>query len=312
MKVNFSITAHSNVAHPLRRRVVAVSCSLGVPPRKASGSRFPLYSSLVPRCGVPLQSLTRMTHLRRGLCRSPFMTTLRFALTALLMQLSVHSFGQKKDEMTVVFDVTASPDSTMSHLGIEINTDNARENKIRGERKAQTSTGIGEWRSVKMKLSRSAFEGRSVTISAFTDPLECMALYLDTGVVLNDGQHYSIRLVRDEAQWQARKTRASIVLAFPREIGGIDTSLSKMMLRTAEVEVFSTDVETVRADSALVTFDISEDCAVESRRVSVPFAQLRSPLAEQSFELLQDNIRRWNTRCAPMKDVQQWIYLKQR
>jgi hypothetical protein len=33
---------------------------LGVPPRKASGSRFPLYSSLVPRCGVPLQSLTRV------------------------------------------------------------------------------------------------------------------------------------------------------------------------------------------------------------------------------------------------------------
>ena len=33
---------------------------MGVPPRKASGSRFPLYSSLVPRCGVPLQSLTRI------------------------------------------------------------------------------------------------------------------------------------------------------------------------------------------------------------------------------------------------------------
>lgn len=40
--------------------------ALGVPPRTASqslavasGSRFPLYSSLVPRCGVPLQSLTR-------------------------------------------------------------------------------------------------------------------------------------------------------------------------------------------------------------------------------------------------------------
>lgn len=33
---------------------------LGVPPRKASGLRFPLYSSLVPRCGVLLQSLTRI------------------------------------------------------------------------------------------------------------------------------------------------------------------------------------------------------------------------------------------------------------
>jgi len=32
---------------------------LGVPVRRASPSRFPLYSSLVPRCGVPLQSLTR-------------------------------------------------------------------------------------------------------------------------------------------------------------------------------------------------------------------------------------------------------------
>ncbi len=35
------------------------SDDLGVPVRKASPSRFPLYSSLVPRCGVPLQSLTR-------------------------------------------------------------------------------------------------------------------------------------------------------------------------------------------------------------------------------------------------------------
>ena len=35
------------------------SRGVGVPPRKASGSRFPLYSSLVPRCGVPLQSLTQ-------------------------------------------------------------------------------------------------------------------------------------------------------------------------------------------------------------------------------------------------------------
>ena len=42
--------------------------ALGVPPRiasrslaiTASGSRFPLYSSLVPRCGVPLKSLTRI------------------------------------------------------------------------------------------------------------------------------------------------------------------------------------------------------------------------------------------------------------
>ena len=59
MKAGFFITANSNVAHPLRRCVVAVNSSLGVPPRKASGSRFPLYSSLVPRCGVPLQSLTR-------------------------------------------------------------------------------------------------------------------------------------------------------------------------------------------------------------------------------------------------------------
>ena len=287
------------------------SRGVGVPPRKASGSRFPLYSSLVPRCGVPLQSLTRMTHLRNGSYRSPFMATLRFALTVLLMQLSVHSFGQKRDEMTVVFDVTASPDSTMSHLGIEIITDNARENKIRGERKAQTSTGTGEWHSVKMKLSRSAFEGRSVTIDAFTDPLECMALYRDTGVVLNDGQHYAIAMVRDEARWQARKTRASVMFAFPRQVGIVDTSLSKAMIRTAEVEVFETDVENVRADSALVVFDISSDCAVESRKVSVPFAQLRSPLAEQCFELFQESIRKWNTRCAPVKDVQQWVLWKQ-
>ena len=32
---------------------------VGVPPRKASGSGHPLYSSLVPRCGVPLLSVTR-------------------------------------------------------------------------------------------------------------------------------------------------------------------------------------------------------------------------------------------------------------
>ncbi len=32
------------------------------PPQMQAGSRFPLYSSLVPRCGVPLQSLTRSTH----------------------------------------------------------------------------------------------------------------------------------------------------------------------------------------------------------------------------------------------------------
>ncbi len=32
---------------------------LGVPPRKASGSGSPLYSSLVPHCGVPLRSVTR-------------------------------------------------------------------------------------------------------------------------------------------------------------------------------------------------------------------------------------------------------------
>ena len=293
------------------------SRGVGVPPSQMRpGSRFPLQvlGGFVPQppVGFPLQSLTRMTHLRNGPFRSLFMTTLRFALTVLLMQLSVHSFGQKKDDMTIVFDVTAEPDSTFSEIGIEIITDNARENKMRGERKAQSSAGIGQWRSVKMDLSRSAFEGRSVTIRAYTDPSECMALYRDTGVVLNHGDHYSIRLVRDEAQWQARKTRASIVLAFPLELGSIDTSLSKMMLRSAEVEVLRTDVETVRADSALVTFDISADCAVESRRVSVPFAQLRSPLAEQSFELFQSNIRRWNTRCAPMKDVQQWIYWKQR
>jgi hypothetical protein len=285
---------------------------LGVPPRKASGSRFPLYSSLVPRCGVPLQSLTRLTHLRYSSCRSTYMTALRFALTLLLVQLSIHSFSQKKDEMTVVFDVTAEPDSTFSEVTIEIITDNKRENKIRGERKAQTSTEIGDWRSVKMELSRSAFEGRSVTIRAFTDPSEGMALYRDSGVVLNDGQHYAIALVRDEARWQARKTRASVRFAFPRQVESPDTSLSQMMLRASEVEVFETDVETVLADSALVIFDISADCAVESWRVSVPFSQLRSPLTEQCFGLIQANIRRWNTSCAPFKDVQQWIFWKHR
>ena len=291
------------------------SRGVGVPPSQMRpGSRFPLQvlGGFVPQppVGFPLQSLTRMTHLRHGSGRSPFMVTLRFALTVMLVQLSVHSFGQKKDEMTVVFDVTASPDSTFSEIGIEIITDNARENKIRGERKAQTSTGVGDWRSVKMDLSRSAFEGRSVTIRVFTDPMEYMALYRDTGVVMNDGEHYAIALVRDEVRWQARKTRASVVFAFPQQAGSADTSLSRM-IRTAEVEVFETDVETVRADSALVVFDISADCAVESRRVSVPFAELRSPLAEQCFELFQESIRKWNTRCAPIKDVQQWVLWKQ-
>lgn len=257
---------------------------------------------------VSLQSFTRMTHLSHGMVRFLFMTTLRFVLTALLMLLSIHSFGQKKDKMTVVFDVTAEPDSTFTHVQIEVVTDNARENKIRGERKAQTSTDFGDWRSVKMDLSRSAFEGRSVTIRAYTSPWECMALYRDTGVVLNNGQHYAIDLVRDEARWQARMTRASVVFAFPRRNGSVDSSLSKMMLRTYEFEVLRVDVETVRADSALVTFDISADCAVESRRVSVPFAQLRSPVVEQCFGLIQDNLRKWNMRCAPVKDVQQWIY----
>ncbi len=62
MKANFFITANLNVAHPLRRRGVAVDRSLGVSPRKAAGSRFPLQvrtrrtSSLA---GFPLQSLTR-------------------------------------------------------------------------------------------------------------------------------------------------------------------------------------------------------------------------------------------------------------
>jgi hypothetical protein len=36
------------------------NADLGVPPRKASGSGSPLYSSLVPRCGVPLRSVTRI------------------------------------------------------------------------------------------------------------------------------------------------------------------------------------------------------------------------------------------------------------
>ncbi|HMQ76763.1 MAG TPA: hypothetical protein PKE21_06695 [Flavobacteriales bacterium] len=237
---------------------------------------------------------------------------LRFVLFALLAHLSFSSFCQKKGDMTIVFEVTAEPDSTMDYLQIEIVTDNARENKIRGERKAQTSTGLGDWRTVKMKLSRSAFEGRSVSIRAYTDHTECMALYLDTGVVLNDGEHYAIDLVRDPARWQARKTRASVMFSFPREVGSVDTSLSRMMVRTAEVEVFETDVENVLADSALVVFDISADCAVESRRVSVPFAQLRSPLPDQSFELFQESIRKWNTRCAPVKDVQQWIFWKPR
>jgi hypothetical protein len=280
------------------------------------GSRFPLQvlAGFVPQppVGFPLQSLTRNAHFPNGVERSSFMMTLRFVLFALLAQLSFSSFCQKKGDMTIVFEVMAEPDSTMDHLQIEIVTDNVRENKMRGERKAQTSTGVGDWRSVKMDLSRSAFEGRSVTIHAYTDPSKCMSQYRDSGVVLNDGQHYAIALFRDEARWKARKTRASVMFAFPRQMGSVDTSFSKMMLRTSEVEVFETDVETVRSDSALVIFDINADCVVESRRVSLPFAQLRSPLAEQSFELLQDNIRRWNTRCAPIKDVQQWIYWKQR
>ncbi|MGV9012648.1 MAG: hypothetical protein ACOH13_08655 [Flavobacteriales bacterium] len=284
---------------------------LGVPPRKASGSRFPLYSSLVPRCGVPLQSLTRNTYFRIETTRLRFMVSPRFALVVLLTHLSLLSFCQKKDEMTIVFDVTAEPDSTLSEIGIEIVTDSARENKIRGERKAQTSTGIGEWHSVKMKLSRSAFEGRSVTIRAFTDPLECMALYRDTGVVLNDGKHYAINMVRDEAKWQARKTRASLTIAFPRQVGSVDSSLSRMMLRRTQVDVFETDVETVQSDSALVTFDISPDCVIEARRLTVPFSQLRTTLIDQYFDQLQENLARWNTGCVPMKNVQQWIFWKQ-
>ena len=56
---------NGNVARPERNRRV------GVPPpdsfapqcyaREQAGSGFPLYSSLVPRCGVPLQSVTRLS-----------------------------------------------------------------------------------------------------------------------------------------------------------------------------------------------------------------------------------------------------------
>jgi hypothetical protein len=243
--------------------------------------------------------------------RWSFMLSTRVGLVVLLLQVHVLSFGQKKGDMTVVFDVTATPDSTMSSLGIQIVTDDERENKIRGKREASSSAGPSEWRSVKMKLAKSAFEGRTVTIRAYTDPMECMALYRDTSVVLEDGQHYAIDLVRDEDRWQARKTRASMMFAFPRQAEGIDTTLSRMMVRSVEVEVFETDVETVLADSALISFDISADCGIEARKVLVPFAQLRSALTDQCFDKLQDSLRRWNTGCAPTKDVQQWIYWRQ-
>jgi len=142
--------------------------------------------------------------------------------------------------------------------------------------------------------------------------MECMALYSDTSVVLEDGQHYAIDLVRDEDRWQARKTRASMMFAFPRQAERIDTTLSRMMVRCVEVEVFKTDVETVMADSALIAFDISADCEVEARKVLVPFVQLRSALTDQCLDKLQESLERWNTACTPAKDVQQWVYWRQR
>ena len=272
--------------------------------------------------GFPLQSLTRNAQptqlstligtLRKAQVRWSFMSTARFGLIMLFLQLHVLSFGQKKGDMTVVFDVTATPDSTMSSLGIQIVTDNERENKIRGKREASSSAGLSEWRSVKMRLAKSAFEGRTVTIRAYTDPMECMALYRDLSVLLEDGQHYAIALVRDEDRWQARKTRASMMFTFPRQAQSIDTTLSRTMVRSVEVEVFKTDVETVFADSALIAYEISADCTVGAREVLVPFTQLRSALTDQCFEKLQHSLRQWNTGCTPAKDVQQWIYWKQR
>lgn len=248
-----------------------------------------------------------MERLWKTQARWSFMVTARFALLLLLMHLSAISFGQKRGLMTVVFDVTATPDSTMSSLGIQIATDNPRENKIRGKREAHSSSGPKDWRSVKMKLARSDFEGRTVTIKAYTDPALCMSSYRDSGVVLVDGQHYAIDLVRNEAKWQARKTRASMMFAFPRQTASIDTALARMLLRRVDFEVFETDAETVLIDSALVAFDISADCTVQSRKVSVPFTQLQSSLTDQYFEKLQDDLTRWNTGCIPTKDVRVWI-----
>jgi hypothetical protein len=240
------------------------------------------------------------------------MSTVRLGLIVLLSQLPMLSFGQPKGDMTIVFDVTATPDSTMSLLGIQITTDDPRENKIRGQREARGSAGPSDWRSVKMRLPRSSFEGRTVTIEAYANHPECMIPIRDTGVVLVDGQHYPIDFVRDEAKWQARKTRASVSFSFPRQAAYNDTTLSRSMMRSVEVEVFETDVETVMADSALIAFDIGADCEVKARRVLVPFVQLRSELAEQCFEMLQGSMKQWNTGCTPTQDVQQWIYWKPR
>ncbi|MBL7940286.1 MAG: hypothetical protein JNL43_13070 [Flavobacteriales bacterium] len=64
MKASFLITANLNVAHSLRRRVVAVDRSLGVPPSQMRpGSRFSLQvrARITGLAGFPLQSLTRNT-----------------------------------------------------------------------------------------------------------------------------------------------------------------------------------------------------------------------------------------------------------
>ena len=60
----------------------------GRAPSQSLGSRFPLYSSLVPRCGVPLQSLTRARAIFMHLVHNVYQYQLQLPLSELNLNAS--------------------------------------------------------------------------------------------------------------------------------------------------------------------------------------------------------------------------------
>ena len=222
-----------------------------------------------------------------------------FVLTFLFSLTFVISHGQKKNYLELYFNIKYSNGDPVDLAGFRFETDNVRENRIKGSKKEFKSVWLkkGESKAI-IQLLYSKFENRSVTITISGSDIRHDKFYVMKNVTIHDGQAFDILLEKD---WDAVNAEKKQYLMQLDEISKLnwDTIINAQNYKKmfSHPFILKTDVKNITNNRYSVLFSIDTNCSIINRLVIWPTDGIRPKIIDDFLNQTEKYIKEKRTSC---------------
>lgn len=213
------------------------------------------------------------------------------------------TYGQKNIKVTfIVTDWNGNP---ISDATIYIETDDKRENALKGKYKFNRTIFIDKKKNETIetfKLPAIQFVGRSVTIEVFGPLFEYCKIHKQENITLRDGQTFNIQLERDWDAYHSRTNTVHVVGYYQDSL--VDMKYLKGFLnKSYKLKVLTDDFERTNSDYAVIVFNVDTNCTLTNRNIVKNISGMKTDLPNDFLDAVQKELTNSKTECVPMDSV---------